>query len=245
MTDLPGYGDLRETALALIRAQPADQQLEGVTRSLERLCRVLALRLDLLGVVVRLAASDAGTGVVVAPSGAASALADLEVTAGEGPARTASAVRRPVLVTDLQGPAAAGWPGFCHLASDAGLAAVFAFPLGVGAVGFGTLELFSSSACALPRDDLALVRAFAELATEVLVDGDLTAADGNLSSSLARAFDYRAEIAQAQGMVMVDLGVTLAEAMARLRAHAFASGEPLLTLARRVVDGYSIPAEDD
>lgn len=244
MTDLPGYGDQREAALALIRAEPADQQLEGVARALERLCRALALRLGLLGVVVRLSASDTGTGVVVASPGVANALADLEVTAGEGPARTANAVRRPVLVTDLQGPAAADWPGFRHVASDAGLAAVFAFPLGVGAVGLGTLELFSSSARALPINHLALVRAFAELATEALVDGDLTAADGDLSASLARAFDYRAEIAQAQGMVMVDLGVTLAEAMARLRAHAFASGEPLLTLARRVVDGYSIPAED-
>ena len=245
MRHLPEHDDFREAALASIGAESPDPRLEGVARSLERICRALTLRLGLLGVVVRLSAAGDGAGVVVAPPGGATALADLEVTTGEGPAHTATRVRRPVLVTDLQGPAAEDWPGFRHAAADAGVAAVFAFPLHVGAVGFGTFELFSLTAGSLRREDLALIRAFAELATEALLDGDLTAADGSLSPALSRAFDYRAEIAQAQGMVMVELGITLAEAMARLRAHAFTSGEPLSTLARRVVGGYSVPADDD
>lgn len=241
-----GHGDLRETALALIDAELADPSLDGVARSLERLCRALAQRLELLGVVARIAVpTDSGLTAVVAPPGASSALAELEVTAGEGPAATASLIRRPILLSDLSGAVSADWPGFRLLASEAGVAAVFAFPLHIGAAGFGTLELFARTAGVLSRADLSLVQAFAELATEALLDEGLTVPGGGLSPSLARAFDHHAEIAQAQGMVMVDLGVTLAEAMARLRAHAFAGGEPLLTLARRVVAGYIIPSDGD
>ena len=40
---------------------------------------------------------------------------------------------------------------------------------------------------------------------------------------------------QAQGMVMVQLGVRLGEAMARLRAHAFAENRPLGEVAADVV----------
>ena len=40
---------------------------------------------------------------------------------------------------------------------------------------------------------------------------------------------------QAQGMVMVQLGVSLGEAMSRLRAHAFAENRPLGDVAADVV----------
>ena len=47
---------------------------------------------------------------------------------------------------------------------------------------------------------------------------------------------YRAEIYQASGMVMAQLDCTIDEAMARLRAYAFAHDEPLQDVARQVVD---------
>lgn len=243
---VPGAsGDIRERALVLIETTPADLSLEGVVRSLERLCRAISTQLELLGVVIRLAATDGAPTLVVAPLGTASRLAELEVTAGEGPGRTANVLRRPMLVADLHGSAGADWPGFRLAAAEAEVAAVFAFPLHVGAVGFGTLELFSWRAGSLPRADLALVQSFAEIATENVLDDGLTLPGGALSPSLDRVFGHHAEIAQAQGMVMVDLGVTLAEAMMRLRAHAFAEGEPLLALAQRVISGYSIPTDGD
>ena len=45
------------------------------------------------------------------------------------------------------------------------------------------------------------------------------------------------EVYQAQGMVMVDLGVSLAEALVRLRAHAFVEGRPVGDVARDIVAG--------
>jgi AmiR/NasT family two-component response regulator len=45
------------------------------------------------------------------------------------------------------------------------------------------------------------------------------------------------EVDQAQGMVMVDLRISLAEALVRLRAHAFVEGRPVADVARDIVGG--------
>ncbi len=47
----------------------------------------------------------------------------------------------------------------------------------------------------------------------------------------------RTEVHQAQGMVMVFLGLSLAEALVLMRARAFATGRSLTELARDVVFG--------
>ena len=46
---------------------------------------------------------------------------------------------------------------------------------------------------------------------------------------------YRAEVHQATGMVSVQLGVSLAEALVRLRAHAWAEDRLLADVAADVV----------
>jgi hypothetical protein len=47
---------------------------------------------------------------------------------------------------------------------------------------------------------------------------------------------YRAEVYQTQGMIMVQLRVTLDEALLRMRAYAYAQGRPLADVARDVVN---------
>lgn len=47
---------------------------------------------------------------------------------------------------------------------------------------------------------------------------------------------YRAEVFQAQGMVMVQLAVSLAEALLRIRAHAYPEERPVADVARDVVN---------
>ncbi len=53
------------------------------------------------------------------------------------------------------------------------------------------------------------------------------------------------EVHQAQGMLMVDLGVNAEEAMARLRAHASANGRTLGDVARDIVAGSLTLDRDD
>ena len=59
--------------------------------------------------------------------------------------------------------------------------------------------------------------------------------DALASEGLEAAVTSRSELFQAQGMVMIQLGVSLAAAMSRLRAHAFAHDRRLADVARDVV----------
>ncbi len=54
---------------------------------------------------------------------------------------------------------------------------------------------------------------------------------------LGGVVDAHYVVYQAQGMTMVDLGVSLVDALARLRAHAFAADRSLQDVARDVVEG--------
>ena len=70
-------------------------------------------------------------------------LAELEVTLGEGPCRAASTSGGPVLASDLaQRQAVRRWPVFAPAARQAGAAAIFAFPLQVGAIQAGVMGLY-------------------------------------------------------------------------------------------------------
>lgn len=230
--------------LAMIAAIHPSSELDGVAQSLERLCRAAVGHLGLLGAVVRLLPQGGSAGLVVAAEGPGGRLGDIEFDVGEGPGTTSYAASRPVLVSNLAGPDGNDWPGFQAAATEQGVAAVFAFPLHLGAVSFGTLELFAGRPGTLTRVQIWLARALAEIGVEMLLDGDATNSDGSLSRGFTRVVEHRAEVAQAQGMVMVDLDVSLGEAMARLRAHAFARGLSLGDLAHSVIDGYVLPSDD-
>lgn len=205
---------------------------------LQSLCLCVSSHLGMLGTVVRLIPRSGDVGLVVATAIGAEALGELEVSAGEGPAATAHRIRRPVLASDLTGRDGAAWPGFALAAAERGIGAVYAVPLAVGAIRLGTLESFAADAHHLTQQQIGLLLIFAEIATELVLD----AHDGAPPPELMHALDRRAEIAQAQGMTMIDLDVDLPAALAALRAHAFAEGLSLLDLSRRVIAGYRLPA---
>lgn len=230
--------------LAMIAAVRPSADLEGAAQALERLCRAAVANLGLLTAAVRLLPESGPAGVIVAAEGPGRRVAEIEFDVGEGPGMTAYALSRPVFVSDLAGPVGDDWPGFRAAATEQGVAAVFAFPLHLGAIAFGTLELYAAQPGPLTRAQASLARALAEIGVDMLLDGQASSPAGGLPLGFDRVVARRAEVAQAQGMVMVDLDVSLGEAMARLRAHAFAQGLSLSDLARSVIDGYVLPSDN-
>jgi hypothetical protein len=114
---------------------------------------------------------------------------------------------------------------------------VFAFPLQVGAVCVGVLDIYQDRPEPMPAVAVGSALGFADLAMEILVDGQAAASAGQVEPDVNQVLALRLEVYQAQGMVMVDLGVSLTQAMALLRAHAFTLGRPLGDVARDVVAG--------
>ena len=169
-------------------------------------------------------------------------LAELQLTMGEGPSLDAAASGGPVLASDLgAAEMAARWPGFAPAARLAGAAAVFAFPLQIGAIQAGVLGLYRDRAGPLTTAQLGDALLFADTATMLLLDGQARAAtdgapaDGGAGGQPEYLALHRAQIDQATGMLTEQLGTTIADAFVRLRAYAYSHELRLTDVARDIV----------
>lgn len=157
------------------------------------------------------------------------ALEDLQFTLGQGPGPQAAASGEPVLVSDLR-EQTARWPVFAPGAIDLKVRAVFAFPLRIGAISVGVLTAYRVAPGPLAGPQLADALALADAITAVLLDR----ADGP-RAGWAQPATYRAEVHQAVGMISVQLDVSMAEALVRLRAYAYGNERPIAEVAADVV----------
>ncbi len=173
------------------------------------------------------------SGVVAATPGVARTLEDMQFSLGEGPCTEAAGSGRPVLCPDLAADAGARWPAFALGAERAGVSAAFTFPLQVGAIAIGVLDLYRADTGPLHGPHLAEAIAFADAAVAVLLHlQDSGRADRARPADLV---DRRAAVHQAAGMVSVQLHVDLAEALRALRAHAWAHDRDVADVADAVV----------
>ncbi|MFI1988243.1 GAF and ANTAR domain-containing protein [Actinoplanes sp. NPDC020271] len=163
----------------------------------------------------------------------------LQFLLGEGPCRDAYAAAAPVLADDLREPTwFERWPAFTPAALMAGAQAIFALPLGIGATGMGVLDLYRDTPGELPASSLAYARVLAGAVIELILAETAAHEDSDDPPQYGGAGDprlHRAAVHQATGMISVQLGVPVEEALARLRAHAFAAGRDLDELAADVV----------
>ncbi|MGI5170012.1 GAF and ANTAR domain-containing protein [Spirillospora sp. CA-253888] len=173
------------------------------------------------------------------------ALAELQATLGEGPGTAALREGRPVLVPDLRaGGTGRRWPLLAPAATAAGAEALFVFPLLAGKIAVGTLEFSRHRAGWLTRAQLADALLLADLALlHLLAETTSAAIDPRPDRPDASPFmDRWPQVHQAAGMTSVQLGTDLAEAFARLRAHAFAHDRSLRQVADDVLAGRLVLA---
>lgn len=186
------------------------------------------------GVAVSVLVPGAGGEVVWRTDGSSARLDDLHVTLGEGPAIDAAASGEFVLESDLATVPAHRWPVFTPAALDLGVRAVFAVPLQIGAIRLGVLLVHRDVPGPMGDGVLSDAVDFAAAATEALL-GPRTvglAVPRWLSNQPA---GYTAQIHQATGMISVQLGVDQAEALIRMRGHAFSQRRALAEIAAAVV----------
>jgi hypothetical protein len=176
-------------------------------------------------------AADGGGALVYATDPLGLRLEDLASTSGVGPCFDAFTHRHPLLIPDLA-LEQSRWPGFAAEALEAGIAAVFTFPLQIGGARLGVLELHREKAGPLTADQLSDALLLSDEATETILD-DL---DGLRPMELPGMVDIQAEVHQATGFIAVELGVSLNEALLRIRGHAFAHRQTLVNVARQIIE---------
>lgn len=239
--------DVRGRARAAFAAQEPGVR-PGLPGLLDRVCCATTQTLGSDGAAVTLSAGPDHDDVVRVVAGWSDDLgcraAELELDVGVGPSSQALVDGRPVLVPEIGAQAGWRWPAWDSRATEAGVGAVHAFPMQLGAARFGVLAAFHARPLRLVPAVTALGMGLATLTTELLLDRaartDITTGQPALGADL----DLRVEVYQAQGMVMSALGLTMADALARMRAHAFAGGRDLPAVAADIVAGrLELPPE--
>jgi hypothetical protein len=165
----------------------------------------------------------------------------LQFTLGEGPCLDAVAGRIPIEVVDLADPDEVRWPVYGPALLAYQIRCVYALPVVVAGEYVGALDLFRARPGQLRGKEFIGVAAAAELACIPLLDlldSDLLAAAADPYSNAWAELNVltRAEVSQATGMLVAQLEIEPAEALVRLRAHAYASGRSATDVARDILD---------
>jgi hypothetical protein len=220
--------------------------LGGVALRVERICRTSLKAAGVDGGGVALVGAQGHRATVCATDDVAAAIEEAQFTLGEGPCVDAASARSPVLIDDLTDRAQAvqdRWPGFLDCAAHNGVRAVFAFPLRIGVTAIGALDFYRCSPGPLDAAQLRAALLAADEAALALLDG---AADRDaLTSAAASHSAFRLGVQAAAGMVKVQLGTTIEDALAQLRALAFAQGRGLEDVATDVREGRLRFSQED
>lgn len=215
--------------LAKLRADP---EHHGRPR---RLCEVSVDVLSVTGAGVMLMSGDLVQGSLCSSNEVSALIEDLQFTLGEGPCVDAYQLDRPVVEPDLAEPREARWMTFTPQAVAAGVRAVFGFPLQLGAIRLGALNLYRDSAGPLEEDQHADALVMAGVVARSIIAMQADAPLGELAPEIETGADLRAVVHQATGVVSAQLGVSVTEALIRLRAYAFATERSLTDVAEDVV----------
>ena len=214
----------------LARLQEGDAELDP-----PRLCAVGASVTGTTGAGIMLMSGETPDGSLGSSDDVSALIEDLQFTLGEGPCIDAFQLDRPVAEVDLADPHGARWPAFAPPALDAGAAAVFGFPMRVGGVRLGALNLYRDRPGPLTDEQHADALALAAIATHSVLVLQANAPMGQVAVELEQGADFHYVVHQAAGMVAAQLDASIGHALIRLRAYAYAHDRPLDQVAGDVV----------
>lgn len=195
-----------------------------------RLCQASTAILGADGGAVTLCYTESARLTVCATDEIAATLEDLQDVLSEGPGPDAYSTGRMVRAA-LGERAARRWPAFAAAAqAEVGAAAISAIPIQPGIDVLGVLTLYQ-----LPARPLAKEPTVAQFVADTL--GAALLRDGGLREDLGNGpWSAQAQVHQAAGMVIAQLGVSPEDALALLKAHAYADGSSMAVVARSVVE---------
>lgn len=161
-------------------------------------------------------------------------LADLYGSLGEGPHWKMLQTGLPVILPDVRTDFD-DWPVFAFEVGALGVGALYSFPLTLGAAVVGVADMYRTEPGALGVSEVERALTLCALTAPLVVELAIQSADGDAPAGGTIAPELRREVQQATGMVLVQLDISATDALRRLKAHAFSSGESLTFVAGEVV----------
>ena len=157
---------------------------------------------------------------------------ELQFDLGEGPCWDAVSQGRPVLEPDVR-RSRHSWPAFTEAIRDEQVGALFAFPLSIGAMRIGALDLYCDRPYELDAESEARAGAIAAVISRwvlrraVRIAGDVEHEDSGRHS--------RRAIHQATGFVIAQLGVSPDDAQLLIQGHALAQERSMHDIAEDII----------
>ncbi len=202
----------------------------------KHLCELAADVTDMTGAGIMLFSDDVARGSLCATGPVSSQLEELQYTLGEGPSIDAYRGGRVITEPDLVDPDFIRWQAFAAPAVEAGAKALFSYPVRIGAIRLGALNLFRDRAGSLTDDQHADALVMSDVAARSILAMQGDAVLGTIAAELEVGTNFHFVVHQAAGMVSVQLGVSVEEALVRLRAFAFGSDRAITDVARDIVE---------
>lgn len=214
---------VRAAAAALVRATGPGGDL----------CRPFLDAFGVSGAAMSTLGGPLGTGAVCASDPLSARRDEIQFDLGEGPCWQAHSTNRPVVESDLATTPPTAWPAAAAALTEAGVASVAAFPLSYGRLDLGAVDLYSDDRRELTDVEVDQAETLACIAGRAVLTRALDALEAGDDSLFPTTFTR--EVHQASGMVMVQLGVGVDEALLVIRGHAWSSGRPLREIASEIV----------
>lgn len=159
---------------------------------------------------------------------------DLQFTLGEGPGPDALRTGQVTLEHDMSAVRAGRWPALTPAMADLPIQAVFCLPLILGGITVGVLTTLRSTPGHMSGQEMDDALALAAALTLRFLGGDGGRLDAWVDTEPDGAL-HRAVVHQATGMLSVQLGVPLAQALLRMRAYAYSNTRPIMDVADDIV----------
>ena len=213
----------------------AVEALERSGHLTERCSEPFMLFLPVTGASVSTLGDVLGSETVSATDIHAARLDEAQFDLGEGPCWDAMRTSRPIAEPAFRTRGVDRWPAFATAVRDQPVSSIFSFPLVVGQLKLGAVDLYSRDPITLDRDASRRAVTLAAIIGRHLLREALSSSapiddvDNNPRS--------RRTIHQATGVVLAQLGMSADEALLLIQGHAFATGRSMMDVAGEIVEG--------
>jgi GAF domain-containing protein len=210
------------------------------------ICRYCVNVLPFDGAAVTAMASDQLRELLWASDPVMSQVVALQFSLGEGSSLDTYNSGRPVCITDLADIEPARWPMLTPALAALPIGALFTFPVAIGAIKIGVLNLYRRTPGQVSAADLSNVLRVVDLAATALLAARAGQYDGDEDATWLEGPGSDRQVHQATGMLTVQLEVPPEEAFARLRGYAFAQGRGIGMVADDIVsNGFRMADQPD
>ena len=210
------------------------QKLAGLRDGDAELTAAVLRAVPLTGAAVSTLGGILGQETVSSTDGVASRIDELQFDLGEGPCWDVVSDGEPVFEPEIQTHPRHRWPAFMEAIRREPIGSIFAFPLSIGTLNIGALDLYHAEPASLSEEHSRQVAAMAEVISRYVMRRALRIA-GELEPGENR--HGRRAVHQATGFIIAQLGLQPEDAQLLIQGQALVQGRSMTEIAQDIIDG--------